>query len=70
MLLIRGRSVDDASAAAVALGGVFLAWAGLHLMYPPYAYLYYTPPVGGIDFNNPTMARPTGTSSISATTSA
>ena len=67
VLLIRGRSVDDASAAAVALGGVFLAWAGLHLMY---AYLYYTPPVGGIDFNNPTMARPTGTSSISATTSA
>ena len=54
VLLIRGRSVDDASAAAVALGGVFLAWAGLHLMYAArYAYLYYTPPVGGIDFNNP-----------------
>ena len=37
-----------------ALAGVFMAWAGLHLMYAArYAYLYYTPAAGGIDFNKP-----------------
>ena len=40
--------------AAMALLGVFLAWASLHLMYAArYAYIYYTDtPVGGIDFNS------------------
>lgn len=45
---------DDLShaAAATALCGVFMAWAALHLMYATrYAYLYYVPTAGGIDFN-------------------
>jgi uncharacterized membrane protein len=54
VLLIRGHSHADPAAAAAALAGVFMAWAGLHLMYAArYAYLYYTPSAGGIDFNDP-----------------
>lgn len=56
VLLVRGDS--DTSHAAVALAGVFMAWAALHLMYASrYAALYYmtaggaTSPAGGIDFN-------------------
>ncbi len=43
-----------ALAAAVALGGVFTAWASLHLMYAArYAFLYYAELDGaGIDFNS------------------
>lgn len=53
VLLVQRHSDTDAAAAATALGGVFMAWAGLHLMYAArYAYLYYTPPKGGIDFNS------------------
>lgn len=49
VLLVRGNS--DV-AAALALAGVFTAWASLHLMYATrYAHLYYIRPVGGIDFN-------------------
>jgi uncharacterized membrane protein len=49
VLLVRGNS--DV-AAALALAGVFMAWASLHLMYATrYAHLYYIEPVGGIDFN-------------------
>ncbi|MFE5793431.1 DUF1345 domain-containing protein [Streptomyces sp. NPDC056503] len=41
------------AAAGVALWGVFMAWAALHLMYATrYAYLYYATPEGGIDFNS------------------
>lgn len=49
--------VDRASAAvwpsAVAVVGVFMAWASLHLMYAArYAFVYYTvDEPGGIDFN-------------------
>jgi uncharacterized membrane protein len=57
VLLLRGDS--DTSHAATALGGVFMAWAALHLMYASrYAALYYmtpaggTTPAGGIDFNS------------------
>jgi len=51
VLLISGHSHADRAAAATALAGVFTAWAGLHLMYAArYAYLYYTPTAGGIDF--------------------
>jgi uncharacterized membrane protein len=54
VLLIRNRTHADPAAAATALAGVFMAWAGLHLMYAArYAYLYYTPAAGGIDFNKP-----------------
>ncbi|MFH8734398.1 MULTISPECIES: DUF1345 domain-containing protein [unclassified Streptomyces] len=52
LLLLLGKSESGHAAAAVALGGVFMAWAALHLMYATrYAYLYYTA-AGGIDFNN------------------
>ncbi|MEU6658781.1 DUF1345 domain-containing protein [Streptomyces sp. NPDC046821] len=52
LLLLLGHSQNGHAAAAVALGGVFMAWAALHLMYATrYAYLYYTD-VGGIDFNS------------------
>src|SRR6478672_803400 len=53
VLLIRGHDDSDLAAAAVALAGVFMAWAGLHLMYAArYAYLFYEPPGHGIDFNS------------------
>ena len=53
LLVVRG-SEDGAVAAALALGGVFAAWASLHLMYAArYAHLYYVENRGaGIDFNN------------------
>ncbi len=54
VLLVRSHAHADPAAAATALAGVFMAWAGLHLMYAArYAYLYYTPSAGGIDFNDP-----------------
>lgn len=50
VLLVLGTS--DA-AAALALAGVFMAWAALHLMYATrYAHLYYLTGAGGIDFNS------------------
>ncbi|TMR25927.1 DUF1345 domain-containing protein [Nonomuraea zeae] len=52
VLLIRGHSSSHAAAAA-ALGGVFMSWASLHLMYATrYAHLYYETSSGGIDFNS------------------
>ncbi|WP_284742323.1 DUF1345 domain-containing protein [Amycolatopsis sp. RTGN1] len=53
VLLVFDDSATSGAAAATALGGVFMAWAGLHLMYATrYADLYYTAPAGGIDFNS------------------
>lgn len=53
LLLVLGDTGDSRAAAATALGGVFMSWAGLHLMYAArYAYLYYSPSAGGIDFNS------------------
>jgi len=50
LLLLRNSPV----VASIALAGVFLAWAALHLMYATrYAHLYYLDPAGGIDFNSP-----------------
>jgi uncharacterized membrane protein len=50
VLLLQG---DSQVAAAIALAGVFMAWAALHLMYATrYAHIYYLPPEGGIDFNS------------------
>jgi uncharacterized membrane protein len=50
VLLLLG---DSAGAAALALAGVFMAWAALHLMYATrYAHLYYLTGTGGIDFNS------------------
>jgi len=54
VLLVAGRSGHGQAAAAAALGGVFMSWAAVHLMYATrYAYLYYrSAPGGGIDFNS------------------
>lgn len=54
VMLLVGNSDLSHAAAATALGGVFMAWAALHLMYATrYAYLYYAlEPGGGIDFNS------------------
>ncbi|MEV4881159.1 DUF1345 domain-containing protein [Streptomyces cyaneofuscatus] len=58
VLLLTSDSDLSHAAAAIALGGVFTAWASLHLMYATrYAYLYYLPTEGGIDFNS--QDRPT-----------
>ncbi|MFG2503795.1 DUF1345 domain-containing protein [Streptomyces sp. NPDC048441] len=52
LLLLLGDSDSGHVAAAAALGGVFMSWAALHLMYAArYAFLYYTA-AGGIDFNS------------------
>lgn len=52
VLLLDGRSGKGNAAAAVALGGVFMSWAALHLMYSArYAYTYYRTG-DGIDFNS------------------
>jgi uncharacterized membrane protein len=51
MLLVGGDA--DTGDAAVAVWGVFMAWAALHLMYASrYAALYYAAGAGGIDFNS------------------
>ncbi|MFG2673333.1 DUF1345 domain-containing protein [Streptomyces sp. NPDC048445] len=51
-LLLVGDPGLNHAAAVTALCGVFMAWAALHLMYAArYAYIYYLPPEGGIDFN-------------------
>lgn len=53
VLLILGHSHSGHAAAALGLLGVFMTWGMLHLMYAArYALLYYTEPVGGIDFND------------------
>jgi uncharacterized membrane protein len=53
VLLVVGDSGTRNFAAAIGLMGLFLAWAMLHLLYTArYAYLYYSEPVGGIDFNS------------------
>jgi uncharacterized membrane protein len=54
VVLLVVHSGDRHVVAALALAGVFMAWASLHLMYAArYAYLYYGTPQGsGIDFNS------------------
>ncbi len=55
VLLVRNHPHADPAATATA--GIFMAWAGPQLMYAAcYAYLYYTPSAGGIDFNDPNCA--------------
>jgi len=53
VVLLLGHDMADGSVSAgVVLLGVFMSWAELHLMYAArYAHLYYSPPVGGIDFD-------------------
>lgn len=51
MLLMIGTSAGRIVAAAIALTGVFMSWATVHLMYAVrYAYVFYSEG-GGIDFN-------------------
>jgi uncharacterized membrane protein len=53
VLLLLSGSGSGPAAAAIAAGGVFMAWAALHLMYATrYAHLYYGAAAGGIDFNS------------------
>ena len=53
MQLLLGGTTAGHGAAATAPAGIFMLWAGLHLMYATrYAHLYYTPTPGGIDFNS------------------
>ncbi|BAK35026.1 hypothetical protein MLP_20120 [Microlunatus phosphovorus NM-1] len=53
VLLLLGQSASRQVAAALGLFGVFMTWGMLHLMYAArYAHLYYSAPVGGIDFNS------------------
>ncbi|SEF18924.1 DUF1345 domain-containing protein [Jiangella alba] len=54
VLLVVGESSAGAGPAAAALAAVLLSWGALHLMYATrYAFLYYSSPDGGIDFNAP-----------------
>ena len=53
VLLLLSGSGSGRAAAALAAGGVFMVWAGLHLMYATrYAHLFYGAAAGGIDFNS------------------
>lgn len=53
IVLLSGKGGEGHVAAATALGGVFMAWAAVHLMYATrYAYEYYDKASGGIDFNS------------------
>jgi uncharacterized membrane protein len=47
-----GSGVSQRVAIVVAVGSLALSWALVHVLYTGrYARLYYTPPVGGVDFN-------------------
>ena len=53
VMLLLGGTGSGRTEAAIAPGGVFMVWAGLHLMYATrYAHLYYGIAAGGIDFNS------------------
>jgi uncharacterized membrane protein len=46
-------SLNGQVAIATAVGSLVLSWALVHTLYAArYARLYYTPPVGGVDFND------------------
>jgi uncharacterized membrane protein len=52
LLLLLGKTEERPLVALLALAGVAMSWAGLHLMYAArYAYLFYSLAQGGIDFN-------------------
>jgi uncharacterized membrane protein len=53
VLLFSNGTSGSSWAPAVAVVGVFAAWASLHLMYATrYAFTYYASETGGIDFNS------------------
>jgi len=48
-----GSRLNREAAVAIAVFSLFLSWSLVHVLYAArYARLYYTPPVGGVDFNN------------------
>src|SRR5262245_26403522 len=48
-----GTGVSRESAVAMAVGSLFLSWSLVHVLYAArYARLYYTAPIGGVDFND------------------
>jgi len=52
LLLLLSRTNERSFVALLALAGVAMSWAGLHLMYAArYAYLFYSGAPGGIDFH-------------------
>jgi uncharacterized membrane protein len=52
LLLLLRKTEERPLVALLALGGVAMSWAGLHLMYAArYAYVFYSDRSGGIDFN-------------------
>ena len=52
-LLVAGHTRAGTWQPAVAVFGVFMSWAAVHLMYAArYAHLFYDAPVGGIDFHS------------------
>ncbi len=69
VLLLIGHTDLSHAAAALALCGVFMSWAALHLMYAArYAYLYYRTPGAAGSTSTRRNRRATSTSSTSATT--
>ena len=52
LLLLLGKTEERLLVSVLALAGVAMSWAGLHLVYAArYAYLFYSDAPGGIDFN-------------------
>jgi uncharacterized membrane protein len=48
-----GTGVTSQVAITVAVGSLALSWTLVHVLYATrYARLYYTPPIGGVDFKN------------------
>ena len=68
-LLAAGGVDAGAATDVVALVGVFMAWAALHLMYATrYAFHFYAPPDRAASTSTASSRRRTATSSTSATT--
>src|SRR5690242_9902718 len=48
-----GSAINREAAISIAVASLFLSWSLVHVLYAArYARLYYTPPVGGVDFND------------------
>jgi uncharacterized membrane protein len=49
----QGSAINREAAISIAVASLFLSWSLVHVLYAArYARLYYTPPVGGVDFND------------------
>ena len=48
-----GSGMNREAAVAIAVGSLILSWSLVHVLYAArYARLYYTAPIGGVDFND------------------